>query len=266
MVPQRHRARSPGAPRKGLVSLRLVSLLGVVAPGACAESPLDVGRPCRADGQCITRLCYHELCLNPLADDDGDGVPNAREAELLSNAFDPDTDADGRGDRDELGPSLEGVDSDGDGKLDILESRILDADGDCIVDELDARDGIFDEDKSPMAALVCRVTGLCAERADTLIVRCDPSSGAATCDYSEVPGYAPFEARCDGVDEDCDGETDEGFLDRNQNGIADCAERRRRGVSRIGSVGGVGEAGDDDVRMRIVVGRPVLEPVGEVDE
>jgi hypothetical protein len=255
-------SRDPRARRALFWSAGAISL----ALLGCSESPLEVGQACSSDRQCITRLCDPDICLNPLADDDGDGVPNAREAELLSNAADPDTDGDGRGDRDELGEALAALDTDGDSKLDILESRVLDADGDCIVDEMDARDGVFDEDKRPIAPLVCRVTGLCAERADAVVVRCDPVSGAASCDYDAVPGFAPFEARCDGIDEDCDGVTDEGFLDRNQNGVADCAERRRRGLNHVGVVGGTGEAGDEDVRMRIIVGRPVLGPGAEEEE
>ena len=37
------------------------------------------------------------------------------------------------------------------------------------------------------------------------------AKGKAACDFESVPGYEPAEASCDGKDNDCDGETDEGL-------------------------------------------------------
>jgi hypothetical protein len=48
------------------------------------------------------------------------------------------------------------------------------------------------------------------------VLSVDCSSGAAVCDYAGVPGYADPERRCDGLDDNCDGQVDEGFS------VADC--------------------------------------------
>jgi hypothetical protein len=238
--------------------VRSGSVLGVLAwiGAACAPSPKDVGKRCSANAECITRLCYEDLCMNPLADDDGDGVPNGIEAAVGSSALARDTDADGIHDRDELGPAFEATDTDGDGKPDILESITEDADGDCIVDQVDARDDTLDDDKSPMIPVVCRVTGLCADRVSELVAVC-PEGGAATCIYTGVAGYRQIETECDGVDENCNGTTDEGFEDRNANGIADCLEPRRFGRPFVGLVSGSGDFANSEMRMRVVVGPPI---------
>jgi len=78
---------------------------------------------------------------NPNNDSDGDGFSNIVEKNAGSNPLDAksmpniDTDKDGKLDKDEMGK-----DSDNDGKSDVVESAILDSDGDGVVDELDSDD------------------------------------------------------------------------------------------------------------------------------
>ena len=75
-------------------------------------------------------------------DSDGDGFDNITEVGLKTNPLDPnskpapkDTDKDGKLDVDE-----KGKDTDNDTKSDVIESAILDADNDGVVDELDSED------------------------------------------------------------------------------------------------------------------------------
>jgi len=78
---------------------------------------------------------------NPKNDTDNDGFSNIVEKNAGSNPLDPksmpniDTDKDGKLDKDEMGK-----DSDNDGKSNVIESAILDSDGDGVVDELDSDD------------------------------------------------------------------------------------------------------------------------------
>jgi len=70
-------------------------------------------------------------------DDDSDGLTNAQEILLGTNAAAQDTDGDGKLDLAEVVDILQPRDTDSDGIIDALESAILDADGDEIMDELD---------------------------------------------------------------------------------------------------------------------------------
>ena len=69
------------------------------------------------------------------SDIDGDGLSNKAEELIKSDPRNPDTDGDGKLDGIE-----KGIDSDGDGVPDILESAKIDSDGDGVVDELDNDD------------------------------------------------------------------------------------------------------------------------------
>jgi len=65
-----------------------------------------------------------------------------------------------------------------------------------------------------LSANGCSTKGVCAVGAQ---VKCD--GGKATCDFSAVPSYeAASETSCDGKDNDCDGEIDEGGLDASKSG------------------------------------------------
>ncbi len=67
-------------------------------------------------------------------------------------------------------------------------------------------DGKKDEELG-IADSDCKVKGLCSP----LTVKATCDTGAWKCDYSAVQGYEAVEVSCDGIDNDCDGQTDEGF-------------------------------------------------------
>lgn len=187
--------------------------LAFVASGCTGKNATRPnGSSCEEPLECASGLCMSSVCVDPEGDADNDGLPNRIESVLGSNGFAADTDADGIVDRDELGPAFAPIDTDGDGLLDILESAILDDDGDCITNQYDARDDTSDNDLSPMLPKVCGARGICATQRDALAVAC-PDGVVAVCVYDAVVGYANPETLCDGRDENCDGAVDEAFAD-----------------------------------------------------
>jgi len=74
-------------------------------------------------------------------------------------------------------------------------------------------DGELDEEW-PKKGEVCGISPLCG------IVHwgCNAAKTGLACNL------LPVQEQCDGKDNDCDGYTDEGYLDMNKNGIADCIE------------------------------------------
>ncbi len=78
---------------------------------------------------------------NPNNDSDGDGVGNKDETDIGTDPNNPDTDDDGKPDGDEVGEDTTNpTDTDGDGKIDAIESDDKDSDNDGVVDELDNDD------------------------------------------------------------------------------------------------------------------------------
>jgi len=194
-----------------------VIALVVAAVGlGCADEKRKkrVGDSCADDTDCESGICYENLCLDPDGDLDGDGLKNGVEKNLTKT--DPgktDTDGDGIPDGLEVGgdPRVP-ADRDGDGVPDALESRLpqADGDGDCIPDEYDPHNDQPDEDNAVLVQLGCLSEGVCGTGAASILARC--VDGRITCDYSQVAGWEASETLCDGLDNDCDGQTDQGAL------------------------------------------------------
>ncbi|MFO0746962.1 MAG: FG-GAP-like repeat-containing protein [Myxococcota bacterium] len=202
----------------------LLGLACSISVAACGDpAKRRIGETCTGDDQCVTGLCAAGECLDPAADDDGDGLTNGLEAQLGSNPVEPDTDADGRPDGEEINTDLGNVDTDQDGKADVIESATADADHDCIPDQYDARDDVADSDLSPMIDVVCSTRGVCEGQRSHMAVEC-PDGANAHCIYTDVPGWEDPETKCNAVDENCDGSNDESFPDRDQDHIADCVD------------------------------------------
>lgn len=209
--PSGSRGVSAGALPRVLTLVLVAAGLGLTGLSGCEEQARrPVGATCGAPLECESGLCFANQCVDPAGDLDGDGLTNGFEAQIGSNGASPDTDGDGIGDRDELGPDLELLDADRDGKPDILESAIADADGDCITDQFDADDATPNTDLSPMIPVVCPRAGICGEQRDRLRAAC-PDGQAAVCVFTDLVGFADPEVLCDGVDENCDGRVDESF-------------------------------------------------------
>lgn len=191
---------------------RFVPWLVLVAV-SCADG--DGGRafqePCTAHGECKSALCLGGRCGDPEGDPDRDGLTNRQELALGLDPMNPDTDGDQIPDGVEVGPDpTRPIDTDGDGRIDALESNIADADGDCVPDAFDPRDDVPDASPEEVARYGCARQGVCGAAPESIVAEC--IDGVALCDYGAVPGYRPSpEDWCDGLDNDCDGQTDEGF-------------------------------------------------------
>ncbi|MCB9734981.1 MAG: hypothetical protein H6745_20530 [Deltaproteobacteria bacterium] len=137
-------ARHAGG-RAGTRPLVAAFIGAAVALAGCGDEGLrPIGASCDLSTECASGLCSGGFCVDPAGDEDGDGLTNALEARVGSDASRVDSDGDGIADPDELGAGFVAIDTDGDGKPDVVESLVADSDGDCVVDQLDARDGVDD--------------------------------------------------------------------------------------------------------------------------
>jgi hypothetical protein len=191
---------------------RVFAVVGLLAlaGSACDDGKRNNNSACAADDECGSGFCL-VVCLDPEGDVDGDGLVNRLEKAVSTRADVSDTDGDGVNDFAEVGDeTLTPLDSDADGMIDALESKIEDADGDCVSDQLDA----VTETQAQLVALHCAVVGVCAA-ADAAAIELSCADGLTgeppTCGFAKVPGYASTDDACDGADADCDGATDEDF-------------------------------------------------------
>ena len=189
-------------------------------------------------------------CVDP--DDDNDGlddvqdncprIPNASQtnsdSDLLGDACDPDDDNDGDPDPSDCAPTnalihssqveaCDGVDNDCD---DAVDEGYTDGDGDGVadcVDDDDDGDGVEDGlDNCP------RTPNPGQDNADTDLLgnACDPDDdNDGDPDESDCAPYDPSVSSlwpevCNGVDDDCDLEIDEGSPDFDGDGLADCVD------------------------------------------
>ncbi|HRE91451.1 MAG TPA: hypothetical protein PK095_20200, partial [Myxococcota bacterium] len=194
--------------------LDVLSLFAVLAPLSLTACPDEGKRPlggtCSGDDQCTSGLCLSNMCLDPNGDEDGDGVINQVEGALGTDPLSKDTDGDGVEDGEEIGDIANPLDGDGDGKPDAVESLTGDQDSDCLADQLDPDDTNPETDPAVLGAELCIKVGACGAEGAVITASC-PSDRVPVCDYSGVPEYEADEQSCDGVDNDCDGETDERF-------------------------------------------------------
>lgn len=174
-----------------------LALPALVALG-CGDAPKRrLGETCSTDGQCDSGLCVEERCLDPEADDDGDGLLNRVEAALGTSPLKRDSDDDGVDDPTEVGADQAAPrDFDGDHRIDALESATADADQDCIADQRDGDDAKAETDAAEVADLACCCEGRCSEHGVTATATC--TGGDIVCDPAEPDRDG------DGVADACD--------------------------------------------------------------
>lgn len=184
--------------------------VAVILAGCVEGARRAQGGSCSVESPCADGVCHDGRCLAADGDEDNDGLSNAQELELGLNPISRDSDGDGADDLAEVGGDpADPRDEDGDGIIDALESSGADSDGDCVNDQRDP-DALGPPDGTIEAT--CPGVGLCADEAAALRVTCrldELGSPTFSCDYSGISGHAAADERCDGVDEDCDGATDE---------------------------------------------------------
>ncbi len=169
------------------LSSSLLATILWLAVGSCdsggGKRPL--GAVCSTHAECASGVCGNSVCLDPAGDADEDTLLNLVEAQLKTNPTNPDSDGDGVGDEVEVGDVQAPLDTDGDGKIDAIESNTQDKDGDCLVDQRDPRDGVSDppsaEFPDACGGQGCGpspLAGTCAEALGQMIFECFAPTGA----------------------------------------------------------------------------------------
>jgi len=186
---------------------------GVCHRGFCSRA-CDDYKVCGGD------LCIERRCHSRDTDLDGDGIDNGTELDLKLDPVEVDSDGDGLSDGLELGLPNAPTDTNGDGVIDALQSHTADTDGDCMVDAIDIAPLDGQVTNLPTAAAYCG-EGVCAGALEQVSVSCRKGSPTHArvflgcrgcgCEASGIKGFEATESTCDGVDNDCDGQTDEGL-------------------------------------------------------
>ena len=188
----------------------------------------------------ITGIGLHR-CTLPEEDSDGDGLNDGVENVLGTNPDADDTDGDGAPDGAEVGSDTDNpLDTDGDGKIDALESSMDDIDGDLLADQVDANDSdgpLADSDNDGLTNGQEATLGTNPDMADTdgdeesdlLEVGSDPANPL------NVDGDCRIDAlESSRTDSDADGQMDEFDYDTT------CDVTDHGSNSRDGSGGGGG--------------------------
>jgi len=211
-------------------TLALLALCGLVfSLGCSSQESGGAGDSCVVDGDCSAgNICqtkwYDSMpyCIVAAGDDDKDGIPNDIELKIGTNPQAPDTDNDGVADKDEVGFDFSHpLNRDKDPHIDALESNVHDYDCDCLLD-VDDPANETPATETDLAYVACGKGVCAAATAEQLKAICplfpvDPNKRNCaitpiTCDQSLVPGYeGKVETKCDGLDNNCDGVTDEGL-------------------------------------------------------
>jgi len=174
-------------------------------------------------------------CPSPGRDSDGDLVTDLVDnCPLTPNPAQPDADRDGRGDACDNCPSASNPnqrDGDANGLGDVCQ----DADGDSYTADLDCRDDVAaihpgapelcngqDDDCDGATDEGFGVGGACSAGVGACarvgVTVCDPGGSSSLC--TAVPG-TPLVEVCNSLDDDCDGQVDEGF-DADGDGYSSC--------------------------------------------
>ena len=187
---QLYEGKALGAPCDGV---------GLCGPGNVICSPVDFVATCSSNPNAVEGFEGKELCddldndCNGLIDDnlsyDGAGLGQGCVGKGECGAGIVQCGSDKK-----VTCSSQPNGSDPQGKPELCD----DLDNDC---NGETDDGLSLEDSN------CKVAGVCADGG----VSAECEAGQWQCDYSNVVGYEFIEISCDGVDNDCDGLTDEGF-------------------------------------------------------